>query len=67
MRQTSIGYFAFFDSHSVVVLTHGFEKKSMKTPRQEIEKAETYRQDYLFRKGKIDERAEEVYRKAKKD
>ena len=44
--------FCFFDSHSVVVLTHGFEKKSMKTPRQEIEKAETYRRDYLIQKGK---------------
>jgi len=43
--------FCFFDSHSVVILTHGFEKKSMKTPRQEIERAETYRRDYLNRKG----------------
>jgi len=44
--------FCFFDSHSVVILTHGFEKKSMKTPRQEIERAETYRRDYVNRKGK---------------
>ena len=44
--------FCFFDSHSVIILTHGFEKKSMKTPRQEIERAETYRHDYLNRKGK---------------
>jgi phage-related protein len=44
--------FCFFDSHSLVVLTHGFEKKNMKTPRQEIERAETYRRDYLNRKGK---------------
>ena len=44
--------FCFFDSHLVVILTHGFEKKSMKTPRQEIERAETYRRDYLNRKGK---------------
>jgi phage-related protein len=42
--------FCFFDSHSVVILTHGFEKKSMKTPRQEIERAEIYRGDYLDRK-----------------
>ena len=42
----------FFDSHSVVILTHGFEKKSMKTPRREIERAETYRRDYLTREGK---------------
>ncbi len=44
--------FRFFDSHSVVMLTHGFEKKSMKTPTGEIYKAETYRRDYLNRKGK---------------
>jgi phage-related protein len=44
--------FCFFDSHSAVILTHGFEKKGMKTPRQEIERAESYRRDYLNRKGK---------------
>jgi phage-related protein len=44
--------FCFFDSHLVVILTHGFEKKSMKTPSQEIERAEIYRRDYLNRKGK---------------
>jgi phage-related protein len=43
--------FCFFDSHAVVILTHGFEKKSMKIPRQEIERAESYRRDYLKRKG----------------
>jgi phage-related protein len=42
--------FCFFDSHSALVLTHGFEKKSMKTPRQEIERSEIYRRDYLDRK-----------------
>jgi len=59
--------FCFFDSHSVVILTHGFEKKSMKTPRQEIERAETYRCDYLNRKGKRDERPEKIYRHPEKD
>ena len=44
--------FCFFDSHAVVILTHGFEKKSMKTPKQEIDRAEVYRRDYLNRKGK---------------
>jgi phage-related protein len=39
----------------LVILTHGFEKKSMKTPRQEIERAETCRRDYLNQKGKRDE------------
>lgn len=41
----------FFDSRSMIVLTNGFEKKSMKTPRQEIERAESYRRDYLNRRG----------------
>ena len=44
--------FCFFDNHAVVILTHGFHKKSMKPPRQEIERAESYRRDYLKRKGK---------------
>jgi len=33
----------------VVVLTHGFIKKTQKTPKQEIERAEKYRLDYLRR------------------
>ena len=32
--------FCFFVDNSVVVLTHGISKKSLKTPRQEIERAE---------------------------
>jgi phage-related protein len=44
--------FCFFDSHSAVILTNGFEKKGMKTPSQEIERAEVYRRDYLDRKRK---------------
>ena len=42
--------FCFFDGSMVVVLTHGIEKKSMKTPRKEIEKAESYRKDFLKRR-----------------
>ena len=44
--------FCFFAGDSVVVLTHGFAKKSQKTPRAEIEKAETYRRDFLERRKK---------------
>ena len=33
-----------------VILTHGFIKKSQKTPKVEIKKAETYRKDYLERR-----------------
>jgi phage-related protein len=33
-----------------VVLTHGFQKKTQKIPRPEIEKAESFRNDYLHRR-----------------
>jgi phage-related protein len=44
--------FCFFLGNSVVVLTHGLVKKSQKTPRQEIEKAQAYRNDFLKRRMK---------------
>lgn len=44
--------FCFFDSNSVVVLTHGIMKKTQKTPPAEIERAEKYRRDYLQRRAK---------------
>lgn len=42
--------FCFFDSNSVVVLTHGLIKKTQKTPQREIDRAEAYRRDYLQRR-----------------
>jgi phage-related protein len=45
--------FCFFDTHSVVILTHGLIKKTQKTPKQEIERAESYRKDFLSRRKKI--------------
>ncbi|MCX5816996.1 MAG: type II toxin-antitoxin system RelE/ParE family toxin [Proteobacteria bacterium] len=44
--------FCFFIGNSVVVLTHGLVKKSQKTPKQEIEKAQGYRKDFLKRRMK---------------
>jgi phage-related protein len=44
--------FCFFIGNSVIVLTHGLVKKSQKTPKQEIEKAQTYRKDFLKRRMK---------------
>lgn len=44
--------FCFLDSHAVVVLTHGLVKKSQKTPQREIDKAESYRKDFLSRRKK---------------
>ena len=44
--------FCFFLGNSVVVLTHGYVKKNQKTPKQEIERAEVYRRDFLNRRQK---------------
>ena len=41
----------FFTENSVVVLTHGFVKKTQKTPKAEIGKAEIYRKDFLKRRA----------------
>jgi phage-related protein len=41
--------FCFFIDNSVI-LTHGFVKKSQKTPAGEIESAEAYRRDFLKRR-----------------
>lgn len=42
--------FCFFDMDNVVVVGHGFQKKSQKTPKQQIEKAERIKQEYYDRK-----------------
>lgn len=34
-----------------IILTHGFIKKTQKTPSQEIERSESYRKDYLLRRS----------------
>ena len=41
--------FCFFTGKSVVILTHGLVKKTQKTPPGEIERAESYKQEYLSR------------------
>ena len=40
----------FFDGR-IAVLTHGFIKKTQKTPPEEISRAKRYRREYLERKG----------------
>lgn len=42
--------FYFFYQNDTYVLLHQFRKKSQKTPKREIEKAKTERNDYLRRK-----------------
>lgn len=38
--------FSFFDKANLVVLGNGFQKKSQKTPKQEIEKALKIMEEY---------------------
>ena len=38
--------FCFFDEGKLVVLANGFQKKSQKTPKQEIEKALSIKEEY---------------------
>jgi phage-related protein len=38
--------FCFFDMDNMIVIGHGFQKKSQKTPRNEIERAEKIKREY---------------------
>jgi len=42
--------FCCFDSGRIVVLFNGFQKKSQKTPKKEIEKALKIKEDYFKNK-----------------
>jgi phage-related protein len=44
--------FCCFDKGNLVVLFNGFQKKSQKTPKQEIELAEKLNKEYLTSKRK---------------
>ena len=44
--------FSFFDKGNLVVLGHGFQKKTQKTPKLEIEKANKIREEYFNEKTK---------------
>ena len=41
----------FLDGNELVVLNHGFQKKTQKTPRKDIQVAEARKKDYLNRRG----------------
>lgn len=43
-------YFFYYDGK--IILTNGFVKKTQKTPKDEIQKAKTYRKDYIERSTK---------------
>jgi len=38
--------FCFFEDQNIVVLGHGFQKKTQKTPKQEIERANQIKKSY---------------------
>lgn len=50
LRSGNNRVFYFFYQNDTYVLLHQFRKKSQKTPKREIEKAKTERNDYLRRK-----------------
>ena len=44
--------FCFFDKGQLVVLMNGFQKKTQKTPKSEIELAKKIKKEYFDEKGK---------------
>jgi phage-related protein len=44
--------FSFFDKGKLVILLNGFQKKTPKTPKNEIELAERLKKQYFDEKGK---------------
>ncbi|MBP6872595.1 MAG: type II toxin-antitoxin system RelE/ParE family toxin [Bacteroidales bacterium] len=44
--------FCFFDEGRLVILLNGFQKKSQKTPKEEIKLALRLREDYYLEKRK---------------
>lgn len=43
--------FSFFDEGNLVILLNGFQKKSQKTPKNEIELAEKLKKEYFNEKA----------------
>jgi len=44
--------FSFFDEDQLIILINGFQKKSQKTPKKEIEKAEKLKKQYFDEKDR---------------
>jgi phage-related protein len=42
----------FFDEGDLIILLNGFQKKAVKTPKNEIEKAERLRKNYYEEKSR---------------
>ncbi|MCF8110490.1 MAG: type II toxin-antitoxin system RelE/ParE family toxin [Desulfobacteraceae bacterium] len=45
-------FLGFFDGKDIIVLSHAFQKKTQKTPKQASKIAEERKRDYLRRKQK---------------
>ncbi len=43
-------FLGFFDGQELIILTNSFHKKSQKTPKKEIELAESRKREYLSRR-----------------
>ncbi len=48
--------FSFFDEGKLVVLANGFQKKTQKTPKQEIERAARIRAEYFAEKQQLNKK-----------
>lgn len=46
VRNNIFRVFCFFDLNNIVVIGHGFQKKTQKTPKQQIERAEQIKREY---------------------
>jgi len=46
LRKDIFRIFCFFDKGNLVILTNGFQKKTQKTPKKEIERALKIREEY---------------------
>lgn len=57
----------FFCIGKKAVLTNGFVKKTQKTPKREIEKAKSYRDDFLKRSKKMNNKFEDFLNEQLKD
>jgi phage-related protein len=50
IRRNIYRVFSFFDEGRLIILINGFQKKSQKTPKKEIEKAEKLKKEYFDEK-----------------
>jgi phage-related protein len=52
IKTTKLRVTCFWDDGSLIICTHGFVKKSQRTPKNEIKKAEKAKRDYFDEKEK---------------